>query len=49
MWMEAVVAYSRYYFGVCVDGVREAAIHLRIAGVSGEIRNEHPRIRVYKP
>jgi hypothetical protein len=49
MRMEAAVACSRYYFGVCVGEVREAAIHMRISDVSGEIRNSHPRIRIYKP
>jgi hypothetical protein len=33
VWKEAVVACSRYYTGICVEGLRNTTKNVRIAGV----------------
>jgi hypothetical protein len=36
-WKEAVVAYSKYYPGIFLEGLRKAMNELRIAGVPARI------------
>jgi hypothetical protein len=41
--MEAVVADSMYYYGICLEGLRKRMTNLRIAGAPVEIRDEYLR------
>jgi hypothetical protein len=49
IWDEVVVVYSRYYDGICLEGLSKAKknIKTKLAGVPAEIRTDPPQ-RVFE-
>jgi hypothetical protein len=49
IWEEVMVAYSRYYPGICLEGLRKTTkTSVRIAGVPSEVQTKSLSIKAYR-